>query len=221
MTTTAASAVALRSDDFATAECAALEARLAAHAHVAHACVLPARRAGAWPVAFVVPTVPGLAYLRSRGWLGYVESLEAELDVPSALEWRFVEAIPAERDRAELLVATPMPVAPEVLAVRATSARVVELRARVPIDVAVCREHFPRAPIVPGVVQLSWADAWAREHAGLRGRFVALESVKFRHIVQPGDVLDARLEWDARDGRLHVRTWSSAGRHLGGRIVYE
>jgi 3-hydroxymyristoyl/3-hydroxydecanoyl-(acyl carrier protein) dehydratase len=174
------------------------------------------------PAAAVVPNARGVALLRARGWLGYVEALVSP-PLADEVAWRFVESLAqchTDSDVAALLRA-PLTRVPQLVEHQRPSADTLLLRYYVPLDLAICREHFPRAPIVPGVVQLTWAETWAREYLDIRGRFVALEAVKFQRIVQPGDVLDLRLDWQATTGRLCVLQTSPAGRHASGRLVYE
>jgi 3-hydroxymyristoyl/3-hydroxydecanoyl-(acyl carrier protein) dehydratase len=198
---------------------AALEARLADHSLVSAVRVV--ERSGAVGIA-VVPNAAGVARLRTRGWLGYVEALLPDV-AQREVAWRFVESLPDPADDAALaaLLDGPLPNRPRVLDEVAGPGAAMALRLRVPLDLAVCREHFARVPIVPGVVQLSWAAAFGRERLDVAGRFVALEAVKFQHVLQPGVEFDLRLEWRANERRLLLHAASSAGRHAAGRLVYE
>jgi 3-hydroxymyristoyl/3-hydroxydecanoyl-(acyl carrier protein) dehydratase len=172
--------------------------------------------------AMVAPNAAGRARLRGHGWLTYAEDLERALAPATVRAWRFVEAIDAALDEAAVrtLVLAPLPRTPDLLDSRRDSPDAVTLSLRVPLDLAICREHFPRAPIVPGVVQLAWAETFARAWLPVEGRFVALEVVKFHHVVQPGDTLELRLEWLAAERRLKMHGATAHGRVLSGRMVF-
>jgi predicted hotdog family 3-hydroxylacyl-ACP dehydratase len=70
--------------------------------------------------------------------------------------------------------------------------------ARVPADLPHFAGHFPGEPLLPGVVQLEWALALASERLGLGGAPCALEALKFREPLRPGQAFELRLE--ARSG---------------------
>ena len=55
---------------------------------------------------------------------------------------------------------------------------------RIPSELAYFKDHFPGQPILPGVVQLDWAIAVA-DKAGIRGTIVAIERLKFTHLILP------------------------------------
>ena len=54
--------------------------------------------------------------------------------------------------------------------------------------------HFPRMPVLPGVLMLGSMGALAahllQDHTGHEWRLAGAEQVRFRHFVQPGDQLD-------------------------------
>ena len=69
--------------------------------------------------------------------------------------------------------------------------------------------HFPGNPIVPGVVMVEASAQTAAicalthpDHQGKFGVFAAIDGVKFRRIVRPGDVLDMIITVDRLRGRI-------------------
>ena len=73
---------------------------------------------------------------------------------------------------------------PEVLGIRAVDGRV-ELKLRIPADLDCLPDHFPRFPMVPGVVQLDWAIGFGRAHLGVKGEFRGIDGLKFQHPLLP------------------------------------
>jgi len=67
------------------------------------------------------------------------------------------------------------------------------LRLEIPAGLAWFDGHFPDAPILPGVAQVGWAIAFAREHFALGGDPKRIERVKFLHTARPGARLDMEL----------------------------
>ena len=47
--------------------------------------------------------------------------------------------------------------------------------------------HFPEAPVLPGVIQLSIARELAEELVGAPLKLKAVKKMKFAHIICPGD----------------------------------
>jgi 3-hydroxymyristoyl/3-hydroxydecanoyl-(acyl carrier protein) dehydratase len=82
---------------------------------------------------------------------------------------------------------------PEILAERAATG-CVELELRVPVDLACFAGHFPGLAILPGVVQIDWSVRLARARLPLRGKFAAMEHLKFLSIVRPEARLTLQLQ---------------------------
>ncbi|MES2205801.1 MAG: hypothetical protein V4525_03270 [Pseudomonadota bacterium] len=82
--------------------------------------------------------------------------------------------------------------------------------------------HFPGFPVLPGVVQIHWAFLFAEKYWGARGRFLALEQIKFIDIVQPEDntVLNLLLEWNADKQRVAFEYSIQEKRVSSGRICF-
>ena len=82
---------------------------------------------------------------------------------------------------------------PEVLAREASeTAAVIQLR--VAPDLAVFAGHFPGQPILPGIVQVLWAQALAEQAFDLTAeQFLGLGRTKFKAPVRPGDSLTLTL----------------------------
>jgi 3-hydroxymyristoyl/3-hydroxydecanoyl-(acyl carrier protein) dehydratase len=96
----------------------------------------------------------------------------------------------------------------------------VELQLSVPADLACFPGHFPGVPILPGVVQLYWAEHYGRELLDIALPFSHMETVKFMKLIRPGDRLSLQLEWEANKDLLRFSFSSDAGRHSSGRICF-
>jgi 3-hydroxyacyl-[acyl-carrier-protein] dehydratase len=92
----------------------------------------------------------------------------------------------------------------------------------VPNTLAIFDTHFPRFPVLPGVLMLGSLGALAAELLGAdtdkRWRLAGADRVAFRHFVQPGDQLELTVKLSKRsdseavlsgevsvDGRVVVR----------------
>jgi 3-hydroxymyristoyl/3-hydroxydecanoyl-(acyl carrier protein) dehydratase len=81
--------------------------------------------------------------------------------------------------------------------------------------------HFSQAAVLPGVVQIMWAEQFARDYVDLVGEFSSMQKVKFKDIVSPGAVLTLSLNYDASKGQLDFRYESTRSQHSQGRLRYE
>ena len=190
--------------------------------------VLPNGRLG---VAAILH-LDGKEMLRLAGKLAVVERLRAWLR-PHAegaaipRRWRLVDSFPQDQmgkvaDAAlQELLTHPDPYRrePQVLH-RTHRGREVELRVFIPADLLYFEGHFPQAPILPGVIQIEWAVAFARRFFELPKDFRRMEMLKFQRVVEPRMTLMLTLEYVAASQAVTFRYVSDAGQHSSGRIVF-
>ena len=73
----------------------------------------------------------------------------------------------------------------------------------VPNTLAIFDSHFPRFPVLPGVLILGSIGALAahllEEETGRRWRLAGAANVGFRHFVQPGDQMEVTVELKERN----------------------
>ncbi len=190
-----------------------VEAALAALPEVAEAAVTILDEGRDVLAAVVVPSAAGRAELVRLGAFRLSRRLRAALAASQdpagrPRRWRFVEAIPAgamgKRTAAVLAAAfqpTERPKQPRVTAVR-PSAGAVEIDLAIEADLFWFDGHFPGDPILPGVVQLDWAMAFARSHLGLTQPAARRFQIKFKATIRPGEAVTLALRLDAVRGRL-------------------
>ncbi len=58
--------------------------------------------------------------------------------------------------------------------------------------------HFPDFPILPGVVQLSWAVHYAKEFLGLTAPVMNIERLKFTCPIQPNVQIMLHIDFDGK-----------------------
>lgn len=181
----------------------AAAARLASHPWVAGARGGNAGKNA--PGMVVALTASGRLALQRHGRAG----LTAELGQHAAgddalatpLAWRFVETMP-ESARIDLLLQAPLPRIANVLAEH-TEAGTHVLSLELPLDLACFSEHFPNAPVLPGVLQIAWALEFASSRFGTPATCHGMDQLKFQHLLRPGDRVELSLRHDTTRGRLH------------------
>ena len=82
------------------------------------------------------------------------------------------------------------------------------MRIEIPGDSAFFAGHFPSHPILPGVAHL----ALIGQNLGKETRIAEIASLRLRSPVQPGDVLDLKLDGPAEDGTVRFDLLRSADR---------
>lgn len=80
--------------------------------------------------------------------------------------------------------------------------------------------HFPGAPILPGVVQLDWAIAFARRYFGLTGPFQSMAQIKFQQVIQPAMRVRLSLIHLPAKSAMEFLFSSAGGAHSSGRILF-
>ncbi|MEO6450930.1 MAG: AMP-binding protein [Burkholderiaceae bacterium] len=224
----------------------AMEQRLATSGDIAEARVLmladerPVADAGGAVVAHATRpavvaalTVSGREKLQRLGKPALVAELRgllfAAVDrVALPRRWRFVDALPVNaqgKSTEALLGALFAPLAdarPHRPTPKWRIAEESNAQASIALthDLLVFDGHFPASPILPGVAQVDWAIAFARERFALPARFVRMDALKFSQPATPGMHLDLELHWNAATTTLQFEYRSTAGRHSSGRIVF-
>jgi acyl-CoA synthetase (AMP-forming)/AMP-acid ligase II/3-hydroxymyristoyl/3-hydroxydecanoyl-(acyl carrier protein) dehydratase len=80
--------------------------------------------------------------------------------------------------------------------------------------------HFDGNPVVAGIVQVHWAEAFGRRMFAFSGRFKSLEVVKFQKIIVPGLIVTITLKYDDASNKLIFQYQSDKGVHSSGRICF-
>jgi uncharacterized membrane protein/3-hydroxymyristoyl/3-hydroxydecanoyl-(acyl carrier protein) dehydratase len=177
--------------------------RLASHPWVAAAAGGYAGKLG--PGMVVALGAAGRTALLRHGRAGLVNELGQEAAGDDALStplvWRFVDALP-EPMKVDAMLRTPLPETATILAEHREGDTLV-LDLELPLDLACFSDHFPDAPVVPGVLQVAWALRLAAEHLGTPATCRAMDGMKFQRLMRPGDRVQLTLRHDATRGRLH------------------
>jgi acyl-coenzyme A synthetase/AMP-(fatty) acid ligase/3-hydroxymyristoyl/3-hydroxydecanoyl-(acyl carrier protein) dehydratase len=206
-----------------------LEQALAAHDWVAEARLGVVQENRASLGALLVLSESGLFALREHGRRGLTETLRKHLSqhceaLALPRRWRLLRQMPlnsqgklAQADVEALLLAA-RPKAPEVLE-QSESDGEWSLQLSVPPDLAYFSGHFPKAPVLPGVVQVEWALNLGRQLLKLDGAFAGMEVLKFQQLVRPGDEIQLHLRFDAERGKLYFAYRNDTATCSSGRIL--
>ena len=206
-----------------------LEQALAAHDWVAEARLGVVQENRASLGALLVLSESGLFALREHGRRGLTETLRKHLSqhceaLALPRRWRLLRQMPlnsqgklAQADVEGLLLAA-RPKAPEVLEQSASDGEW-SLQLSVPPDLAYFSGHFPKAPVLPGVVQVEWALNLGRQLLKLDGAFAGMEVLKFQQLVRPGDEIQLHLRFDAERGKLYFTYRNDTATCSSGRIL--
>jgi hypothetical protein len=191
-----------------------MESQLRAHAFVSEAALLSLEQGGETRVAAaVVLSEAGRRALAEGGRRAVSARLADELALhwdrvllPRA--WRYLEALPRDAQgktpvallrelfagsRAPLLIG-------ETRGPRALAREVV-----VPDDLVFLEGHFDGFPVVPGVVQLGWVVEAAEAALGAAPRVAAVENLKFKELLLPGQRFRLEVEWSEPRDVLRFR----------------
>jgi len=205
----------------------AVEQALVASGQVqeARALLLPGSRQELGVV--LVPTPEAWAAIEQAGraaWLAPLrERLAGQLEATvRPRRWRLVSELPANtqgKTTQAALQALFDPLRPP--------ARVLErqpLTARLRIGVEARHPgfegHFAGHPVLPGVVQLDWAERFARELFTLQPAFAGLDQLKFQQVIAPGGEVELSLTVNADGSELRFALTSERGTHASGKLRF-
>jgi len=186
-----------------------MESQLRAHPFVSEAALLALEQGGETRVAAaLVLTEPGRQALAAGGRRGVSARLAEDLALhwdrvllPRA--WRYLDALPRDAQGKttqallrELFTGSRAPI------VHAETRGPLSLtrEVAVPEDLVFLEGHFDGFPVVPGVVQVGWAIEAAQAALGAAPAVAAVENLKFKDLLLPGQRGVLEIEWnEARD----------------------
>ncbi len=179
----------------------------------------------------VVLSQPGAEHLACQGRNPLIKQLRKALEpwfeaVVLPRKWLFVNTMPltSQGKIDQRLLTSLMDVdnrkLPQALKLIIT-ADDIKLELKVPEDLIYFPNHFASYPLLPGVVQLAWAEHFGKLFFAINRPFSHMEVVKFIKIIQPGNELMLTLNWKANTGKLYFNFSSTQGPHSSGRMVYE
>lgn len=208
-----------------------LEQALTAHDWVAEARLAVVQENRASLGALLVLSEAGLHALRNQGRRTLTETLRQHLSqhcetLALPRRWRLLRQLPLNAQgklpqaQVEALLLAPRPKAPQVLEQTEADGEW-SLQLAVPPDLAYFSGHFPKAPVLPGVVQVEWAMSLGRQLMNLPEKFAGMEVLKFQQLVRPGDEIQLHLRFDATRGKLYFAYRNATATCSSGRILLE
>ena len=181
--------------------------------------------------ALLVLSASGLFALREQGRRALTHTLRQHLSqhceaVALPRRWRLLRQLPLNSQgklpqaRVDALLLAPRPKLPEVLS-QSEDAGQWTLKLSIPPDLAFFSGHFPKTPVLPGVVQVDWAMVLGQQLLDLPPRFAGMEVLKFQQLVRPGDAIELTLRFDSQRAKLHFAYRNATAPCSSGRIVLE
>jgi len=181
--------------------------------------------------ALLVLSDSGLYALREHGRRALTHSLRQHLSqhceaLALPRRWRLLRQLPLTSQgklpqaQVEALLLAPRPKLPQVLSQTETDGQWT-LNLSIPPDLAFFSGHFPKTPVLPGVVQVDWALALGQQLLDLPPRFAGMEVLKFQQLVRPGDAIELTLRFDRERGKLHFAYRNATAPCASGRILLE
>ncbi len=183
--------------------------------------------------ALVALSAHGVHALRNQGRKAVVDALRAQLadrfeSLAVPRSWRLFRHLPGNA-QGKLpqpvfeAAAGPRPLEPEPVPADVPGQPDNERRytLEVPYDLAYFNGHFPTAPVVPGVAQISWAMSLGARDLLPDLRFAGMEALKFQRLLRPGDIALLALKWDATKQKLYFAFTVDGAPCSSGRILHE
>jgi len=109
---------------------------------------------------------------------------------------------------------------PDVLTTSRTDESVV-LTLLVPEELLYFDGHFDQASLLPGVVQIDWAEHFGRQLFDFLGEFSGLEVIKFKEVISPNQQVELTLQFKENKNKLLFSYQSVNGACSSGRIVFD
>ena len=181
--------------------------------------------------ALLVLSESGLHALRNQGRRTLTQELRQHLSqhceaLALPRRWRLLRQLPLNAQGklpqadVEALLLAPRPKTPQVLEQVEVDGEW-SLQLAVPPDLAYFSGHFPKAPVLPGVVQVDWALSLGQQLMNLPEKFAGMEVLKFQQLVRPGDEVQLHLRFDPVRSKLYFAYRNETATCSSGRILLE
>ena len=208
-----------------------LELALVSHEWVAEARLGVVHENRASLGALLVLSDKGLFALREHGRRALTQALRQHLSehceaLALPRRWRLLRNLPLNSQgklpqaQVDALLLAPRPKQPEIVSQREDEGQWT-LSLSIPPDLAYFSGHFPKTPVLPGVVQVEWAMNLGQQLLDLPPRFAGMEVLKFQQLVRPGDAIELTLRFDRERSKLHFAYRNATAACASGRIVLE
>ncbi|MBV1915856.1 MAG: AMP-binding protein [Pseudomonadales bacterium] len=176
-------------------------------------------------------TAEGNRVLADQGRKALIKGFKSELAnefeaVVLPRRWRFTDQIPynpqgkISLESLQLMFEKEPVIWPKIIHQSVDGAQLL-MECVAPAELAYFKGHFEEQPILPGIVQVHWAEAYGRQFLPLTGRFIRLEVIKFQKVIVPDQVLTITLKYDSEKMKLTFKYESDAGVHSSGRVCFE
>lgn len=96
----------------------------------------------------------------------------------------------------------------------------VQIRLQVQPELSWFVGHFPQQPILPGVVQTTWAIEFGRRYLPLPAQFRYMSNMKFMRFILPGTQLELRLQYLPAKSELSFEYHDGTAVCASGRIGF-
>jgi len=148
--------------------------------------------------AVIVPSDDGWDIISQQGRREFCKTLQGYLSkrfekVTFPRKWKFVQQVPANtQGKRQLSTIKSMfsdeisiPPLPQIAKpIISESSENVSLPFFVPNTLSLLEGHFPQHPIVAGVVQIYWADSYARKYYDISSTACKLNQIKFKKLLK-------------------------------------
>ncbi|MEH6579256.1 MAG: AMP-binding protein [Amphritea sp.] len=209
---------------------AAIEQRLLASRLVKNAKALTIERKRVETAVVIQLTDEADVLLQQQGRKSLIKSFKALLAehfeaVVLPRRWRFVEQMPYNQqgklplDSLQAMFEKEPIKWPQILEEQVIDSQVT-LQCYIPADLIYFDGHFASNPILPGIVQVHWAEAFGRRLLPVSGRFERLEVVKFQQVIPPEYKVSIALNYDEASKKLTFKYESEKGVHSSGRLCF-
>ncbi len=177
-----------------------------------------------------VPSSSAIELMRAEGKLGLIHRLKPLLaarfeSVQFPKKWRFVECLPInsqgkldEQDVKALFTSSGRIVDPIIRKLSLTDNKMIATLF-IPPDLDYFKGHFSKAAVVPGVVQIRWADTLSQKHLGIDESYYAMKAIKFNQLMFPCDEVLFECHWDNDKRALHFSFTSENKKYSSGRLL--
>ena len=111
-------------------------------------------------------------------------------------------------------------VLPEVKSINNNNSNLLELSLFIPEKLKYFEGHFPKYPVLPGIVQVEWVIHFVKQHLTHRDiTIMNIDQLKFTQVILPKSIVNVKIQIE--NNKIIFQYFNDSATFSNGKIIYK